>query len=342
MTATHLRTALLGALLAAAPAAAQHRGTVHDDADRPVAGATVELWAGTRLAATTRTGADGSYELAPSGSDGPHTLGVRRIGHRTHAVAVAPDSSTRHHRLQPSPVALAPVTVAAAPRRTCPNREDPRARAHWERMRARYWQEGMDTVRVIGFAEGRSGVAEREEIGQPGDGRERPSWSYGIAAAGHHGSLRGYASRASGGAGERTAHWHYYGLDGGTFQDFTQAPFGERHTLSLLSAGPEATVIAFCPRRPPDEAGRIEGTLVLRPDNTLRTARWSWRTRPPQEDAGAEVHYLHPDAAPGAMLLGEETLFWRRTTGGRFYFEGHRFALWRPRERGEVYRPPRP
>ena len=327
------------AALVATTAAAQHRGTVVDEAGRPVPGATVELWTGTRSAAATETASDGTFHLPLQEGLGPLTLSVRRMGLRTHAIALTPADTALLVRMQALPVALAPVVVSSARRRICPNREDPRARALWERMRARYWQARPDSIPYLGLMESRSGVAEKADIGDPAVGTVHPGWTSGVAAD-RPGARRvgGFAWRASGGAGERTAFWFYYGLDSGSFQDFTRDYFGSVHSLSIAGTGEDGTILAFCPRERPGENGQIEGTLVLAPDTTLAAARWTFRTGRPVEDAGGEARYHPPDAALGNLLLAQETLFWRGTTGGRYYFEARRFSLWRVPEPGERYR----
>ena len=333
-----LLAAFIVATLVATTAAAQHRGTVVDEAGRPVPGATVELWTGTRSAAATETASDGTFHLPRQEGEGPLTLSIRRMGLRTEAIRLSAADTALLVRMQALPVALAPVVVSSARRRMCPNREDPRARALWERMRARYWQARPDSIPYLGLMEMRSGIAEKGEIGDPSVGFVRPAWASGVAA--HRPGARtvsGYAWRANGGTGERTAFWFYYGLDGGSFQDFTRDYFGSVHSFSVAGSGEEGTIVAFCPRERLAEHGQIEGTLVLAPDTTLAAARWTFRTRRPVEDAGGEARYFPPDAALGNLLLARETLFWRGTTGDRYYFEARRFSLWRVREPGERY-----
>ncbi|HST61114.1 MAG TPA: hypothetical protein VLK84_20600, partial [Longimicrobium sp.] len=210
------------------------------------------------------------------------------------------------------------------------NREDPRARALWGRMRGRYWQPGADSVHVFGFVETRSGAGSREDVVDPAAGTVSAGWTTGALIDADPAWMRrsGYATSAAGGTGERTAFWDYRALDHGLLQDFTGVYFGEAHTLSLVPLGAEGMAIAFCPRGRMERTGQIEGTLELAPDTTLRLARWSFRTRPPDEDAGGEASYYAPDAALGNALLARESLFWRKTRPPRVYFEAHAYTGW--------------
>jgi hypothetical protein len=315
------------ATLASLPAAAQVRGRVVDAADRPVPGAVVEVWMDARLAAGTQTDADGRFVLDVRAEGG--MLTVRRLGLRTRTMRLAADTALVV-RMAVQPVVLRPVSVAATRRRTCPNREDPRARTLWERMRGRYWQPDQDSVFVFAFMEFRGGTGQKADAWDPAAGRTSAGWTTGPLVIAHPESMpfSGYATDAAGGAGERTASWSYRALDQGAIQDFTGDYFGSAHTFSLLHQAAGETTIAFCPRGRMERTGQIEGTLVLAADTTLQRAQWSFRTPHPDEDAGGEASYDPPDPALGRALLVRESIFWRKTNPPRYYFEGHRFSGW--------------
>lgn len=324
------------ALLSAVPAAAQVRGVVVDGAGGAVAQAAVELWAGGRPLASAVTDGEGRFALPAAAGD---RLSVRRLGFRPLAIAWSPADSVLALTLVARSVTLAPLAVAAPPRRLCPNREDPRARAVWEAMRRRY---GADSVPLLGLMEFRSGVGEREDAFRPEAGRSGPAWVQGRPVTEHPWMDRsGYATPAQGGVGERTAFWSYRHLDGGTMQDFVSGHFGAAHLLSFAGSPPEGWVIAFCPRGRMRETGVMEGTLAVGADTVLRSARWSFRTPRPVEDAGGEASYWPPEPALGAPLLARETAFWRRTSGGRFYFEARTFSTWMRLEDARRVLPPR-
>lgn len=342
-----LLVAILAAL-APLPVAAQVRGWVVD-AGRAVPGAVVELWVDARLAAGTQTDADGWFVLDAKAEDGM-MLTVRRLGLQTRTIRLSAEDAVLLVLMHVQPVVLQPVSVAATRRRTCPNREDPRARALWERMRGRYWQPGADSVFVFGFMEFRRGTGQKADAWDPAAGRTSAGWTTGALVIAHPElmALSGYADDAAGGAGERTASWSYRALDQGTIQDFTGDYFGAAHTFSILHQAAGETTIAFCPRGRMGRTGQIEGTLVLAADTTLQRAQWSFRTPQPDEDAGGEASYYPPDPALGRALLVRESIFWRKTNPPRYYFEGHRFSGWqrwtldRPITRPEQARPASP
>lgn len=326
-----LRTAIGAAIFlagSAGPVAAQVRGVVVDAAERPVAGAIVELWVGQRRTAAAESDPQGAFTLAPAGAHGPATLSVRRIGLRTRTFDLASADTTLRIQMEAQPVTLAPVTVASPLQRVCPNREDPRARVLWERMRSRYWQETLDTVLVFGLVEFRTGTGERTET----EGlRTEVGWTQGAvsASASRYLPRTGYALRVATSAGERSGQWQYRSLDDGMKQDFTQAYFGATHTLSIEHSAAGRTVLGFCPRERLGQYGQIIGTLVIGPDTTLIEARWSFRTQNPSEDAGGRAVYNPPDPRIGSVLLANESSFWRKTTRGDYYVENRTYTGWR-------------
>lgn len=327
-TAFWLSLVVILVAIAAAPAGAQVRGRVVDAADRPVAGAIVELWISSRPAAA-QTDARGGFDIAVR-ADGGMMLTVRRLGLRTRTMQLTPADTALVVRMEVQPVVLQPLSVAAAPRPPCPNRDDPGARALWEAMRGRYWQPGEDTVFVFAFLEERSGVGEKADAWDPEAGRVSAGWTTGalVDADPRWMRLSGYANSAAGGVGERTAYWSYRALDGGSMQDFTGEHFGAAHTFSILHHAAGETTIAFCPRERMGRTGQVEGTLVLSVDTTLHLARWSFRTPRPDEDAGGEASYYAPETALGNALLARETIFWRKTNPPRYYFEGKKYSGW--------------
>ena len=343
---------LLSALLAATaatPAAAQVRGRVVDAADRPVAGARVEMWVDSRPAAAAETDARGGFQLSNVQADDGMMLTVRRLGLQTRTLRLTAADTALVVRMEVQPVVLQPLSVAAIRQPPCPNREDPRARALWDAMRGRYWQLGAESVFVFSFLEERSGVGAKADAWDPEAGRVSTGWTTGalIDADPRWMRLSGYANSAAGGVGERTAYWSYRSLDGGSTQDFTGEYFGAVHTLSILHQGADrTTTIAFCSRERMGNTGQIQGTLVVAPDTTLHLARWTFRTPRPDEDAGGEASYYAPDPALGNALLARETIFWRKTNPPRYYFEGNKYSGWqrytldRPITRPEDAQPP--
>jgi hypothetical protein len=329
----------LAGLVGWAPAArSQVHGRVVDEAARPIAGATVEAWAARERVAAAESDAAGAFTLGRIAGGGPLTVTVRRMGFRTQAITVTSADTTLVVRMAAAPVVLAPVT-GAAQRRICPHREDPRARATWERMRSRYWQEGGDSLRVFGLMEIQTDTVPRNEIGRPG--RTTLGWLEHDMPWGADRSvpIQGYAYRIDGSVGDRVTFWWYMHLDAGTSQHFTRPMFGRMHTFAFVPGAAGKTVIGFCPRERLGEKGQIEGTLSLRPDTTLAQAKWVFRTREPFEDAGGEADYLPPDPGLRSLLLAESTLFWRKIPRGRYYVErehhsGYRFVdgTFRPRD----------
>lgn len=329
----HARALLLAVVILASPipGSAQVGGVVLEVARRPVQGATIEVWRASQRVAAAVSDSAGRFHIALAPEAFPVTVSVRQLGLRTRVVDLPAPDATLTIQMEPQPVALNPLVVAPAVRRICPNREAPPARAAWERMRQLYWQEGMDTVLVLGLLEFRTGKGARSEVGSPDVGRSSAAWSYGAVStsSSYYLPLTGYARAAGGSTGERTASWWYYPLEHGMQQNFTLGHFGAAHTLSIVSESAAGLVVGFCPRERLGAKGQIEGTLVIAPDGTLHSARWAYRTRPPVEDAGGEATYFPPDPRLGRALLSQDGLFWRRTTQGEYYFEHRAYTAWR-------------
>lgn len=310
---------------------AQVAGVIVDAARRPVQGATIDVWRSSRRLARAISDSAGRFHVVLAAGGYPVTVSVRHLGLKTRVVDLAAPEDSLTIQMETQPVTLSPVVIAATVRRVCPNREDPRARAAWERMRRLYWQEGMDTVLVFGLLEFRTGKGARSDVGSPGVGRVTAAWSYGAVStsSSYYLPLAGYARSASGSTGERTASWWYFPLDDGLQQNFTVGQFGAAHTFSIVSESAAGRVVGFCPRERLGARGQIEGTLVIAQDGSLSSARWAYRTRPPLEDAGGQATYFPPDPRLGRALLSQDGLFWRRTTQGDYYFEHRAYTAWR-------------
>jgi len=334
-------------LLAFLPRAAQAqiRGSVVDAAGAPVPGAAVEAWAGLRAVGSARSGEDGRFVLpnvAPGAATG---LVVRRIGYRRLARGLAAADSVVVLRLAPATTGLEGIT-ATAETRGCPNREDPRARAAWEAVRAKY-PPPTDSVVFHSLADFRDGYAARGAIDSLAAAEGRRGWS---AVPTRSWELwrrqiatHGYAARIARPLGERYALWRYVPLEMEFSQHFADPLFGELHTLSVVASGGGETVLRFCPRDGGRRGGReIEGTLTLSDGGALLGGAWRYRTPGPVEDAGGEVDFLPPEVTARSLLLPSRTLFWRRMAGSstRYFVESRTYHEWRLSPGSEVPPPP--
>lgn len=344
-------------LMSASGTAAQVRGTVVDAGGRPMPDVAVEVWAGQEQIGAATSDAAGAFSVSLAAARVPTALSARRIGMRSGVIRLTSADTTVTVRMEVEAVVLAPIQ-ATSTRRLCPNREDPAARALWTRMAPHYWKPvDDDSLELFALGEFQSGRVTHAQIGRADFAPVQPGWVFSSRMTAHDEAIDGrilaageYASRvvSGGGGGERTAFWSYYYLDGWDTQHWMRDGFGSRHTLGVVRAGPEQTVISFCPRARLGEFGQVQGTLTLNRDGTLSAASWRYRTRAPDEDAGGEAEYLPPDPHLGRVLLARQTLFWRRTTLNRYYVEARRLSGWRvldgsfdPREVGTAPRPPR-
>lgn len=308
------------------PLAAQVSGRVtEEESGQPIAGATVELWASLRRTAQATTDADGRFAFDARAAEGATGVRAHRLGLQSVSLALGGETRDLAIRMAPAPLEVAGVTSAAAParRRVCPNREDPRARALWTRMRARYAvPDSLPAIRL--FSEQYDAEVPYDEIGVVDTIRPRQARFETLPRVGVDGTLSGAYARPMRVNG--VVHWEYAPLAWGFNQHFVRASFGERHTLSMVPNRRGQPVLAFCPRNG-REAG-IEGTLTLAADTSLHSARWLYRTPRPRDEAGGEVQYLPPVITLHQLLFADRSLFWRRRFGGRFYFRHDRWRAW--------------
>lgn len=283
----------------------------------------------TQRISTAETDSAGMFEFQPSAVEGSLQLTVRHIGFAPRVLEVAVTDTALMLRMEDAPIILPTVIAAGRRGRLCPNREDPRARALWEAMRNRYWQEPVGYPPVFGLAQFEVDTVPRENIGAEDMGRTVTGWVEHVRQRESLIPAAGYAFRSAGSVTDRTTFWWYSSLDNGTSQHFTQPLFGQLHKFAFAAGVPGQLVVSFCPRERLGEKGQIEGTLTLRGDTTLARAGWTFRTREPSENAGGEATYLPPDPGMRRLLLGEATLFWRQLPNKQYYVERERYAGWR-------------
>lgn len=310
---------------------AQVRGTVADTAGAPVAGATVEAWAGLRRTDAVRSDAAGRFVLANTEGGVPLDLVVRRVGFRRLVKSIAAGETVVQLRLVPETVSLAGIT-ATAETSGCPNREDPSARSLWEAARAKY-RPVTDTMIFHSLATRYRGDRPRESIRDLGRGyRAWLAVSTGIGWVQWRRQIQvgGYAARLSGPYTEQYAQWLYAPLETDIAHHFTEPLFGELHVMSFAPSVEGERTIRFCPRTRDRRRPEIEGTLTVGADTVFLAANWRYTTPRPDEDAGGEVDFLPPHLATRSLLLPERFLFWRLVPGStRYHVEGASYEEWR-------------
>lgn len=143
-------------------------------------------------------------------------------------------------------------------------------------------------------------------------------------------ATEGYAHGVTSSVGEAYAAWRYAPLGSHYATHFLEDLFGQAHALSVASEAEDEVVLRFCPRDRSGRRSQIEGTLVLASDATLLQATWKYRTPKPREDAGGGVDFAPPAANfRTPLLLPATSLYWRRTTGGKYYQRWEKYPEWR-------------
>ncbi|SOD03169.1 hypothetical protein SAMN05216486_10853 [bacterium JGI 053] len=272
---------------------------------------------------------------------------MRYPGFRTARLQLAGRTGEVAVRLEPEPVALEGVTGRAAPRRLCPNRESPEARALWAAAAARY-SDVLDSLGIgsLWGTDDRTVDSERDvgpvaasalmRGGVAAPARARTTWP--AERAGYAVRLHGQVPYAEFGA------W-YYPLDV-LAAHFRSAAFGALHTLSIQARDSAEVEIAFCPRGDALRGKpRLQGLLRVSTRDTLFVdAHYEFRTPEPDERAGGEIVYAPAVAPDGRMLPVPATeLFWRRPAGSRRFYQRYvEYVGWRLGPNEGNYLPPFP
>lgn len=318
-----LGTAAVLALFAPTEVRSQVRGVVADATGRPLPGVLVELWVSDRRVAGQGTDSFGRFYLRGA-EGGPRAVYARAIGLRPLRRALAAFDSVLTLVMEPRAVVVEAVTVEAD-RTACPRRDDPRARALWQRAASRYdvelsagglWGSGrrfaaivptdsvglIDTTRLVDMI-----IAGGES---PSD-RERPAV---------------YAEHVNGVVWPRFDLWTYPFLESIGAWHFVHRRFGAANRLAFPPAATGDTVIAFCSQR--GDRPYVRGTLRLGADTTIASAEWEFVTPEPREEAGGMVLFAPADTSrPSQPLLPVAGLFWRKRLRG-VYQEWMEYRQW--------------
>lgn len=314
-----LRLSLLVGTLCSRPVDGQVGGVVTEDSGRPIGGALVEVWNSSARLGSAVTDGVGVFRFSASTVTGPTAIFVRAVGYGWFRASVASGDTMLRVSLHPLASQLAPVHVTGNAS-LCPNRDDPRARALWGAMAARY-----DPTPWAGVVED-TVFLESRIVGEPDIG----SFDSTLLVRGVMGRTsdkgvderireRGYAEPA-GLADFRTEYWSYVWLESLHANHFADTLFARLHRLSVLGVEHGQTTLVFCPTRRGQP--EIEGTLTIAVDTSLLQAAWRFLTPRHDEAAGGRVAFAPPvsgvDVSRRSPLLPITGLFYRRRVSG-FY-----------------------
>ena len=325
--------ALALAHLLASAASAQLRGRVVDAGGQPVSGVAVEIWSPVRRLGVRVADDGGAFQFSREEAREVSGILARRVGWRTAHLRASPGDTLVVVRMEPQPEALEGLTVTATRTVPCPNRESPRARALWTALRDRY-RGGADTSAAASYYLSVESVGPKEQVGMVDTARAQRGWLKSVEP--HRRlwarliSTGGYGFEIRQSMGEAYAAWQYPPLESYYATHFVEDLFGAQHTLSIVRESADEVVLRFCPRERSGRKQRLEGTLTLAADGALRQAAWKYLTPAPREDAGGEIDFAPPPPSfRSALLLPATSLYWRRTTGGRYYQRWYRYSEWR-------------
>ena len=311
-----------------AASAAQVRGVVTDATARPLPGVLVELWSYQVRLAGQVTDASGRFYLPVSGT-GPRAILARGIGLVPVRRTLAASETVLTLVMQPQPVQVEAVTVEAQ-ETACPRRDDPHARAVWERAASRY-DVSLSAFGAKAHALMFSANVPAESLGVIDTTQLHEDFSsgaYSLYGFQHRRQQeRGfYAFQMSGFTPPRFVHWQYPLIESVFAWHFADSTFGEWNRFALLESASGDIVIGFCSRK--GNRPYIKGVLRLAADTTLASANWTFVTPEPREQVGGQVYFNPVDPGRGGQaVVPIAGLFWRRQAGG-VYEEWMEYRRW--------------
>lgn len=304
------------------------RGIVRDMEGQPLDQVAVEAWGADQRLRTVSADAQGRFSFPNTLTDRITSLYAYRLGYRATRIDVSP--GTAFYVLQ---MALDPLTmeglVIDVERELCTRNDDPRARALWEAVRARYDRaiDSLGTATYLSSAIRSVPLAEIGAVPVPAAAAEqrgsapllRHSWRRRVQRT-------GYARKLSAPSPDGMFDsWGYPPLDADFATHFIDDVFGRLHRLSIVEEDDEGWLMRFCPKD--DDRPSIEGFFQVSPDSFLIMAEWSFNTGEPDEGAGGRAMFAPGEGGPG-YLLPSSGLFWRRIGGGRLLQRYQRYQGW--------------
>jgi hypothetical protein len=312
---------------------------VRDSGGRAVVDARVELWNASALVAARSTDAEGIARYSTAEVAAATAGLVRRIGFSPAQFSLPASGASLTVQLEALAYSVPAMTVRAVAE-SCPQPDDPAARATWEAAAARY-QEPTTSGRVTRLEQHTSRVAEAD-VGIIDGERLFDGWRF-YTTPGMEGAVRRierrgyvYALLRENHTEEMLGAWQYPPLEAELAGHFATAIFGARHTFRLVAATASVVTLRYCARD--RRATGLDGTLRLSVADGLLDARWRyWNPSPGRESAGGEATFA-PAARDGviAPMVSTSGLFWRRTPSGRYAQRWQRYIEWKPMEEDGV------
>lgn len=343
---TPLRLALCLLALLSSSASAQADVHVVDSAGVAIPTARVELWKRASLIALRQANFDGLAAFTATEMAQATDLLVRSIGYNPRRVALANAEGRISVRLERLRQSLPAVTIAAAAQ-TCPQQDQPNARALWQRVAARYREPSLQGRRTE--LEQRQGTVAEADVGAFYESELRTG-SRGYTSSGVRGALQHIADSGyvypldEMHSFELFGGWRYAAIDAELAGHFASPGFADAHTFALSASANTVTTLRFCARD--RRRNGLDGTLQLSESEGFVEARWRfWNPRTDAEQAGGAATFASaraPEQSAGAAsssaqdsvanvsapLTSTSGLFWRKLPSGRFVQRWQRFHEW--------------
>jgi hypothetical protein len=317
-------TAIAGALLASARVGGAQVAGIVQASGAPLSRVVVSLWDGSREVARDTTDAAGRFAFDTSVTRAASGLALRRLGYVARTMSVRPGDDALRLTMTPIAQPLPATVVAATKGSSCSWRDDPRARALWDSVRATYAVAPHGLSVYATLAEWTRQDVAAEEVGErvgmsrgPGEWGVFPKMMNEQWASIGRGSYAWRRELPKPGQEliyPQYLQWWYAPLHRELVEHFVEDGFARSHAFSFVTSS-DGRTLAFCPR----EAKRpgLEGTAELDDAGAIARLAWRWRTPKPDENAGAELLLIPPGRAQARRLVPARSVYWRRLGGKR-------------------------
>ena len=315
--------AAVAVLFVVGKAGAQVQGRVLAETGSPLAEVRVELWDGLELRAAKTTASDGAFRLIDSGSRGAsgRHLAFRRIGFRPYTITIAPDSVRVEVTLKALPTTLTSqlVTAATTSLDPCVRKPSADAAAIFAAAAAHYRRDTplFDQFARVSIMDVLVPAYQREVVPQlPLEGGSH----YRRSAEPKAPLLKGPfpVPMPTNNLMQKSSDWSYPQFEYTDAPAFVMPAFVDSMPRSVVSSGPEGTVLSFCPRV--RKGVFTSGEIALDRDTTIIAIRWRFVVPGSRDEKGGFAMFeAPPSQGLPAHLLPTNAVRWTRVRGTNNY-----------------------
>lgn len=310
------------------------RGSVLDEAGRPVRAARLQLSGAGRVVGYAISDVRGHFRIRFPDTGFPVlVLQVDRLGYEGIELALQPIAEQEVRvELVPAPLPLPGIQIEG--RGPVCEESHPEALELWQAVAANHVRD-LDTLGVATYTLARTDTLDTMRPARPiqataaelvpGQRGSAPllrySWERRVEREGYAFPVRRTNRDGS------YASWSYAPLEADFAEHFLAPSFLERHHLRApVDTGDGGWELAFCPVDP--DRPSLEGRFEITPDSLLLRAEWSFFTPDPDERAGGWAIFPPPAPEQLPRVLPSQSLTWKELPDGRIQRRAQWYEDW--------------